>query len=139
MFLDEPVSHLMTRDVHAVDLDTPVSAVRRLLDHHPFQHVPVLKDGRLVGMITATDLSPLTLRAYVDDEETVDAYLDARFTVAEIMSTDLQTVGVTDDVRRAAELLAQGDFHAVPVVEHDGTLVGIITTTDLIRGVLLAR
>ncbi len=136
MFQDEPVSHLMTRDVHTVELSTPISAVRRLLDHNPFQHVPVLKKGKLVGMITATDLSPLTLRAYVDDEETVDAYLDARFTVADVMSTDLQTVGVTDDIGRAAELLARGQFHAVPVVEHDGTLVGILTTTDLIRGFL---
>ncbi len=133
MFHDEPVTRLMTRDVHTVDLDTPISAVRRLLDHNPFQHVPVLRDGKLVGMITASDLSPLTLRAYVDDEKTVDAYLDARFKVAEVMSTQLETVGVTESVGRVAELIAEGRFHAVPVVEHDGTLVGIVTSTDLIR------
>lgn len=68
-----------------------------------------------------------------DDERTVDACLDARFALRDLMTTELRTIQVTDTVGRAAELLAEGAFHCVPVVEHDGTLVGIVTTTDLIR------
>lgn len=136
MFRDEPLSHVMTTEVASVTLDTPVSAVRRLLDRHPFHHVPVLHDEVLVGIISATDLSPLTLAAYVDDREAVDAFLDSRFTIGQVMTTDLVTVQPTDTLGHVAALLAEGSFHAVPVVEHGGRLVGIVSTTDVIRAFL---
>ena len=133
MFRDEPIVHVMTREVHTVELGTPLSTLRRLLAHHPFDHVPVVEGGRLVGMVSARDLLPICLHHFVRDEATADAHLDASFHLGDVMTADVETVGVTDTVGRAAELLAQGRFHAVPVVENSGALVGIVTSTDLVR------
>lgn len=129
----KPVSHIMTRDVEGVQIDKKVSDVRRLLADRPFHHVPVLRGRKLVGLLSMADLAPLTLGAYLDSPETIDAHLDARFTLAGIMTAEPETVEPGDSVIRAAELLASGRFHAVPVVDREGVLHGIVTTTDIVR------
>ena len=133
MLRDTPVHRIMTCDVASIDLGAQLSTARRLLEAHPFEHIPITRDGQLVGLISASDLAPLTLKAYVRDSATVDAWLDASFQLREVMSTDLRTVHADDPVSRAAEYLAEGSFHCVPVVDRDGVLVGIVTPTDLIR------
>lgn len=133
MYRDRPLSQVMTTEVDTVGLQTPVSTIRHMLARNPYGHVPVVEDGVLVGLVSASDLAPLTLSAYVEDERAVDAFLDARFTVAQLMTTDLVTVHPGDTLGHAAALLAEGAFHAVPVVEHGGRLVGIVTSTDVIR------
>ena len=43
------------------------------------------------------------------------------------------TLNPDDSIQRAAELLGDGAFHALPVVDPQGSLVGILTSTDLVR------
>ena len=65
----------------------------------------------------------------------MDATLDHTVTLEEVMKKDPVSVSAHGSVRDAAEMLANGEFHAVPVV--DGKrLVGIVTSTDLIRYLL---
>ena len=52
------------------------------------------------------------------------------------MKTRLAMLQVTDTVRQAAELLVEGSYHCVPIVEGDDTLVGIVTSSDVIRYLL---
>ena len=60
------------------------------------------------------------------------AILDHTRSIDDIMVTDVKTLHPNDPVRDAFALLAEGTFHALPIVEDD-KLVGIITTTDLLR------
>lgn len=125
MHLAKPVSEIMTESpVHVAPSD-PVSAVWAVFleGHH---HVPVLDEGRLVGLVTPVDVA-FALRG-TDSMNTSH--------VREVMTTDLVTLRPDHTLRDAARRFATGGFHALPVV--DGTtLVGLVTTTDLMR--LLAR
>jgi CBS domain-containing protein len=53
---DRLVRDLMTRDVVAVEEDTPLPVIARLLEEHRIKRVPVLRQGRLVGIVSRADL-----------------------------------------------------------------------------------
>lgn len=136
MDLDATVSSIMTRDVVAAHLGQRPSEVRHLLVDHGVHHIPIVDGGNLVGIISATDLHKLSMASYGADERAVDAFLDHQFSVEDIMKTRLVTVAGTDTIRRAAEILGEGVFHSLPVVDPTGRLVGMVTTTDLVRYLL---
>ena len=91
-------------------------------------------DGkRLIGIISHTDVLKASVsEVFSQDDKAVDVALDHAVSVKELMTPDPVSVTVNDNVRAAAEVLSEGVFHAVPVVEGDEP-VGIVTSTDLIR------
>ena len=129
----DTVSHIMTREVVAVQQDAPLSAVRQILQRHAFHHVPVLKGELLVGILSAVDVARVALEGYLDDEGTIRAHLDASFSVARLMTPEPRALQPYDSVHTAAEILGDGQIHALPVVDRDGKLLGMVTSTDLIR------
>jgi CBS domain-containing protein len=133
---NEPVSNIMTADVTTVHVGQKLSDVRKLFAEGKFHHVPVVDGQRLVGVISTTDLIKLTFEAFGQDARAIDAILDHQFSIAQAMQTNLTVVGVKDTVRQAAELLSGGQFHSLPVVDVEGNLQGIVTSTDLIRYLL---
>ncbi|MCB9766208.1 MAG: CBS domain-containing protein [Alphaproteobacteria bacterium] len=132
----QPVAHIMTREVVSVQVDQKLSDARRVLAEHPFHHVPVLRGRLLVGVLSPADILPLTLEAYIGDPATVAAHLDAAHTIEGVMTHEPLTVQPAEPLIRAAELLAEGAFHSLPVVDGKGELVGIITSTDILRVVV---
>lgn len=132
---NEPVSKIMTRDLETVHVGQKLSEVRRMLANNPYHHVPVVSGEKLVGLISSTDIVRLSLAIYGADQRAVDAMLDSQHTIEGVMSKTLTTIGVKDTVREAAELLAEGTFHSLPVVD-EGKLVGLVTSTDVIRYLL---
>lgn len=132
---NEPISKIMTTDVETVHAGQKLSEVRRMLADNPYHHVPVVSGDELIGLISATDMLKLSLAIYGVDERAVDAMLDSQHTIESVMSTKLTTIGAKDTVRTAAEILGEGVFHSLPVV--DGKqLVGMVTSTDVIRYLL---
>lgn len=129
----EPVRSIMTTDVVAISVDARPSDVRDLLRSRPFHHVPVVDGDLLVGILSSSDLARISLEAWGVDPDTTDATLDASFSIARIMSADVATVRADEPILRATELLAEGAYHALPVVDGQGHLVGIVTSTDLLR------
>jgi len=135
--------HTSVRDVMSstpvfVDIDDPPSRVQEVLSTHPFHHLPVLREGVLVGVVSVVDIARVSLGAYVTDEATSSAWLDASFTVGEMMTWEPETIRVSDPVKLAADKLSGGDFHCLPVVDGDDKLVGMLTSTDLLRWLVTA-
>lgn len=128
-----PVRHIMSREVDTIQVDAPVSEARKLLRSRPFHHVPVLRGSQLVGIISVADLAWVSLEAFVADGPTVDAWLDQTTTVEALMTHEPETVGPDATLREAAVRLSEGAFHALPVVSDGGELLGILTTTDVVR------
>lgn len=97
------------------------------------RRLPVVDEGRLVGIITDRDLrlamnSPHMLRERWEDEHLL------RFTPVEsYMTHDPVTISAEAPLREAAEMLLETRFGGLPVVDDAGQLVGIITVTDLVR------
>jgi len=130
---NEPIKTIMTPDVTTVNVTQKLSEVRRLLADEEIHHIPVVSGRKLVGIISATDMVRLSFTAYGADERAVDAVLDHEFSIQKVMRTDVVTLKSTETVRDAARHLRAGQFHSLPVVDEEGALVGIVTSTDLIR------
>lgn len=131
--IDDPVARIMSVPVYSVRSHQHVSDVRRLLREHNFHHMPVVDEGVLVGMVSSSDLVGLGFGDFGASQGFLDAYLDTHYPIHQIMRRDLVTIGSTETILRAAEILASGRFHALPVVDGRRALKGLVTTTDLVR------
>jgi len=125
------VNDLMTVVPNTVTPDTPLRNIIALMKAGGYRQIPVLKNGKLVGIITDRDIrlvmnSPMVLRDRIQDEE-----LLKNVTVESCMTPNPVTVTPDTPAYEAAEMLSMYKFGALPVVEGD-TLVGIITVTDFL-------
>ena len=113
---DQLVTRIMTEPpVFVAPTATPELA-RLLMSRKSLHHLVVLTDGRLVGMLSATDLMDTSAA-----------------TVAELMQPDPVSIPATASLQDAAEILVSGAFHSLPVVDVNDRVVGVVTSTDLIR------
>lgn len=132
---NEPVSKIMSTELVTVHHGDPVSRVRHLLREHGIQHIPVVSGQNLVGIISQADV----LRVSFDgtgDERAIDATLDHTMTIEQLMQKEPVSVRENTPIREAAQVLVQGSFHSLPVVSDGQKLVGMVTSTDLIRYLL---
>ncbi|GAB61566.1 MAG: CBS domain-containing protein [Candidatus Jettenia sp.] len=129
----DPISHVMTTSLKTVQIHQKLSEVRRIFIENQLHHVPVVHDRKLVGLISTTDMLRLNLAVSGTNSWSIDTMLDQQFTIEQVMQRNLVTIDIHSTVRKAAHLLSDGVFHSLPVVDKDNNLVGIITSTDLIR------
>ncbi len=124
------IERVMTTDPTAVTPETPVAAVQSLLEFGELHHLPVISDGKLVGIVSSADL----LKLYLMDGS---SHAPKAVKISSIMVPAPKTLPRTATLRDAALALSTGSFHALPVVDDDMTLVGIVTSSDL--GIYLLR
>jgi CBS domain-containing protein len=130
---NEPIRKLMSTTVISIHHGEPVSQARKLMVESGVHHLPVVSGDALKGIISWSDLLRVSFGdAFGADDRAVDATLDHTFTLEQVMSSDPITVTPQTTVHEAAEILCKGDFHCLPVVE-DHKLVGIVTTSDLLK------
>ncbi len=126
------VNELMTTIPNTV---TPRSTLRQVIELMKTQNcrqLPVLDNGKLVGIITDRDVrlvmnSPLVLHGRWQDDQILD-----NVSAENCMTPDPMTVSPDTPAYHAANLLSIYKFGALPVVDN-GTLVGIITVTDFLN------
>lgn len=132
----EPISKIMSTNLVTVHHGDPVSKVRQLVSQHGVHHIPVVNGDQLVGIISWSDMLRVSFGdTFNADQRAVDATLDHTFTIEQLMQKNPVTLTDNSSVRDAAEILAKGEFHSIPVV-HGTKLVGIVTSTDLIKHLL---
>jgi CBS domain-containing protein len=130
---NESIQKILSREIITIHTGQKLSDVRKLLVENTFHHLPVVSGKKLIGLISASDVLGISVEGVGSDERSMDAYLDHQFSIEEIMKTDLKTLTPKSTVAEAAEILSDGTFHAAPVVDDGGDLVGLVTSTDLIR------
>jgi acetoin utilization protein AcuB len=126
------VSDLMTAIPNTVSPQSTLRQVIEVMKAQSCRQLPVLSDGKLVGIITDRDVrlvmnSPLVLHGRWQDEEILD-----QMTAESCMTPDPMTVPPEMPAHQAANILSIYKFGALPVVDND-TLVGIITVTDFLN------
>jgi len=126
---DTSIDRIMTTDPVTIGPGDSAARARELLRTSAIHHLPVVDSGKLVGIVSSADL----LKLYVLDEEVA---LSALATVSQIMELNPVVLATTATLRDAAEKLMDGGFHALPVVDADRNLVGIVTSVDLIDSLL---
>jgi acetoin utilization protein AcuB len=127
------VKNWMSQRVVTIGADDSMAHAIRLLKENNIRMLPVTKKDKLVGIVTDRDLK----QASASDATTLDIhellYLVANIRVKEIMTKDPITVPPNFTVEETAEVLLNNRISGVPVVDHRGNIVGIITQADLFR------
>ena len=128
-----PVSTIMTKIVVKLNLSDDLTKAEMLFKKHHIRHIPVVYSNKIVGMLSYTDLLRISFAdAIDDDEDVVDTTVYNMFTVEQVMAKKLVSISPDTTIKEAAQILATKEFHALPVCEGE-LLVGIVTTTDLIK------
>ncbi|WP_437916151.1 CBS domain-containing protein [Sorangium sp. So ce302] len=128
---------LMTESPRTVRVDDPIGEAVDVLQTTDFRHLPVVDElGELVGMLSDRDLRALWV-PYAEDTAAVDAALQkARVPVSVMMSSNIVSVGPDADVTELMELMLDNKIGAVPVVDGEGVLLGIVSYVDVFLGLL---
>lgn len=129
---NEKITKIMTRELTTTHLQQPLSEVRATMAEGGFHHMLVVNGKQLIGLISSTDLLRVSYQ-YGQDVRQTDAILDDTVNVGSLMSKDLVTLSDSSTVRDAVDIFSQGKLHSLPIVDGDGNLVGLTTTTDVLR------
>ena len=128
-----PISDIMTTDVVTLTTNDDLVTAEETFKKTRSRHIPIVSGDNILGMLSYPDLMRISFADAIDDDEyEVDTMVYNMFRIEQVMVRDVVSVPPTATVREVAQFLAQKEFHALPVVD-DGKLVGIVTTTDLIR------
>lgn len=135
MIASELVSHIMTKHVICVSIKDDLRHVIDLIKKEKIRHVPVVDGNQIKGIISSTDLNRLTFsNLFEQQDNSEDAILDM-LSIDQVMHAHPMTVNSSNTIKEVAEIFANHHFHALPVME-DNQLVGIVTTTDIIKYLL---
>ena len=154
------VKDVMIRDVIACKPDDPLGLVARLFRENHISGMPVVEDGKVLGMVSETDLlrllktpeysgelwlpSPLEVieipvRSIVRFEEAKKALESmTSMPVRNIMKKEVYSVSPEDSLEEASSMMVRHRVNRLPVVEN-GRLVGIVARSDIIRGLSTIR
>ena len=131
-----PVSVIMTKEVIKLNSTDDLTKAEMLFKKNKIRHIPVVRAKHIKGMLIYTDLLRISFVDAVDDEaEDVDTTVYNMFTIDQVMAKNLITITPETTIRETAEILSKNEFHALPVCDGE-TLVGIVTTTDLLKYLL---
>lgn len=127
------VKNWMSKDVITIDVNDSMTHASGLMKKNDIRGLPVMKKGKLVGVVTDRDLK----KASASNATTLDIhellYLISKIKIKEVMTEDPITIPVDYTVEEAAEVLLDNKLSGAPVVSNEGELVGVITQTDIFR------
>ncbi len=96
------------------------------------RHIPIVEDGRLVGVLSERDmLGPAATTIFGLKHKSKSALLKT-FLIKDVMKKKVVTVTPDTPIKDAAHLMKEKKIGCVPVV-NEGSLVGLVTTTDILR------
>jgi CBS domain-containing membrane protein len=130
---DRPVSELMRREFVTLDRHDHLDLVDDVMKLGRIRHMPVLEEGRLVGIVTQRDLLAASLSRALDFEPGHRRTFLRSVQVEEVMTADPAVVGPDTPVADAARIMLRRKIGCLPVVDSEQALVGLVTETDLLR------
>ena len=126
------VADIMTANPATISPDTPLLDALRLMKQFSCRQLPVIAEGRLVGILTDRDVRLAMHSPFVLHERGDDDALLRNVMAGDCMTADPLTIDSDSPAAMAADLLRTYKFGALPVM-HDGKLIGIVTITDILR------
>ncbi len=127
------VKNWMSKKVITVDVNDSMEEAMRSMKEKGVQMLPVMKGGKLVGIVTDRDLK----KASASDATTLEVhelvYLISKIKVKNIMSRDPITIPFNYTVEEAAEILLHNKISGAPVVDDEGKIIGTISKEEIFR------
>lgn len=125
------VRDVMSTGLLCVDSLTTVPAAQRLMQEHRVRRLPVIDDGKLIGIITQGDVRGALPSEATTLNRAEQAYLMNQVKVDRIMHTNVITIAPVDTLAAAARLMVQHKIGGLPVVDNTGAVMGIVTESDI--------
>jgi CBS domain-containing protein len=122
----------MTTDVKTIGRNDELTIADDIMKMKRLRHLPVVEEGRLVGMLTQRDLFHAALSTALNFGEKAQKGFLKTVVAKEVMTDEVLTIDPDADVKQAARLMIEHKIGCLPVVE-SGKLVGLVTETDLLR------
>ena len=118
------VADFMTKDLVTVREADDLALAEALLRLGGIRHLPVVRERKLVGILTQRDV----LRSGSSGKPSA-----RELPVSAVMTKDPTSVRPALGLAQAARIMLERKFGCLPVCEEDGTLVGIVTEADFVR------
>ena len=130
------INEVMTSEVYIISPDTTLLEARRIFDTHGFHHLPVVKEGRVVGMLSKSDVMLVSSGFPIQDPDVrkeKNSSLLSKLLAEEVMTRQVVKLKPEMQLGVAVGIFLENLFHALPVVDEDNQLVGILSLIDLVR------
>ena len=134
--LDERVRHIMTEAVLSIGVHEPITEALRLFSNHPLHHLPVVDGSELKGMLSTAEMLKLEYFLPKSGAPGSAVLLNERFRIETIMRRPVFTANLEDTIADAASRMVVNGIHSLPVIDENNHLLGIVTTTDIMQGLL---
>jgi CBS domain-containing protein len=131
------VRDIMTSPALVIGPEATVPAATSLMREHRIRHLPVVEDGRLVGMISRGDLREASMSASINADQYELHFMLNKLTVGKLMTRKVHTITPDAFLVHAAELMTENKIAGLPVVDEKGAVIGIVTESDLLRTLVM--
>ncbi|HEY7221940.1 MAG TPA: CBS domain-containing protein [Candidatus Binatia bacterium] len=125
------VKDLMMKSPATLDQNETLDLAEDIMHLGRIRHMPVVEDGKLVGIISQRDLFRSALITALGFGRKTSRTLIKSIRIKEIMTRKVVTVGPDVNIKAAARLMTEKQIGCLPVVE-DGRLIGILTESDIL-------
>lgn len=130
------VGRWMTRNVITINQGDPVSLAFELLLTNDIRHLPVLSRRKLIGIITDRDLHEALIPSDPSHTQRSMYHTVKNIKAKSIMTPSPITIGQDAPVDQAAQIFLDRKIDCLPVKDAKGRLVGILTSTDILKAFL---
>jgi CBS-domain-containing membrane protein len=120
------VADVMTRKLFTLHLEDIMQKADADMHRHCIRHLLVCDNDQLCGILSDLDVRKWKVCLHLNSGLSHQK-------VSDCMTRHVHTVRESDPLSEAVELLALGQYHALPVENEGGMLTGIITTTDMLH------
>jgi acetoin utilization protein AcuB len=127
------VRDIMTSELTTLEADAKLLDAALLMRSSGFRHLPVVKEGRLVGLLSDRDVQRASPSMFSDISPEEYNRLFETTPIEKVMTKEPVSVSPDTAVSEVVRLMHQHKYGSLPVVEGDNQLVGIVTTTDMLR------
>jgi len=122
-----PVEEFTTPNPVTASADLPVDELRRLMQEHGVRHLPIVRDGRIVGIVSDRDVR---VALGLGDGQRIQVR------AADLMATDLLTVNATQPLDEVAFAMSDKKLGSAIVNDQQGEFLGIFTVTDALNALI---
>jgi acetoin utilization protein AcuB len=138
MLENAKIREWMTSPVMTITQETSLNSAQQIMIEHGIRHLPVVEDGKLVGMVSSGDIRHASPSDAVSLSVWEINYLWDKITVEQAMTKPVIYLKADDNILDAIRVMYEHKIGALPVVEPDHTVVGILSEVDIFRLLLMS-
>src|SRR6185369_10266602 len=126
------VRDVMTSSAATLNVSDRLDLARDIMTIGRVRHLPVVLDGRVVGIVSQRDLFRASISSVLKAAPAAELDWLSKIPICDVMSKPVYTAQASWPLRRAVNLMVEKRIGCLPVVE-DGTLIGLLSESDCLR------